>query len=438
MSLPRTLRPRSERSDTKTLVRLGRDGVSEPEPAVAPAQAEAPVHEKPTRELSDGTAPALRGGASSDDGTAPALRGGASLPADAGSQRSVQLWFKGVAAPVRARAELGDARLQLKAALPFLELESIVGVSTQEGGALLHGRIRRVAFEQGTDRLVPQLCVDVSLSDSIPPPSGFPAFVEPAEPARAAEDASAAPARAAPRPGRILGWLAVLAVGAACGAGVAILWLAPRFAIEEPQPAARADRSDRSDGEAQAPPAPAADVATVLQMPYAPAFDVAGHVEAAAPQSDLIADAPVAYFDLLPETDRRDDAPANDPHALAAEDVLLPDERAPGADDGAQRAAGTQPEVTVEGVRTRVFVPMHGDGFGLRQYELTTPGVAVTLPNARALIPIDNYAIHRGIVRRVWLRQEPDGLQVRVITRRASSRAITSFDGSGLTILLDP
>jgi hypothetical protein len=357
------------------------------------------------------------------------------LPAEPGSQRSVQLWFKGVAEPVRARAELGDARLQLKAPLPFLELESIVGVTTEEGGALLHGRIRRVAFEPGGDRLVPQLCVDVSLSDLIPPPSGFPAFVEPAEPVRAAQDPSAASAaaRTAPQPSRILGWLALLAIGAACGAGVAILWLAPRFAISEPQPA------DRTDRNAQAPSASAADEAAVLPMPYAPAFDVAEHVEPAAPQSDLIADAPLAYFDLRPQTDPPDEAPTVAAQALDADHALLPDdEAAPGADDGPQRAAGTQPEVTVEGVRTRVFVPMQGDGFGLRQYELTTPGVAVTMPNARALIPLDNYAIHRGIVRRVWLRQEPDGLQVRVITRRASSRAITSFDGSGLTILLDP
>ena len=398
MSAPRTVRPRSERSDTKTLFRLGGDPPTEPLPAPL-AEHESPQAVDPASE---------------------------SKPGDAGTQRSVQLWFKGVAEPVRARAQLGDASLQLKAALPFLELESIVGVTTVEGGALLHGRIRRVAFEPGTDRLVPQLCVDVSLSDSIPPTPGIGAPELAAS--QAGGEAEGAHARTATQSSRILGWLAALAVGAACGAGVAILWLAPPFSISEPVRSAPA----RS--------APPVAVAAAAPAPYVPAFDVAHAVEPPATDDELFADAPLAYVDSSPRADGRDDGLAIEHAAAEAHEVPLPgDDATPGAGDGMPPAPpGAQPEVTVQGWRTRVFVPMEGDDRGLRQYELTTPGVAVTVPHARALVPIDNYAIHRGIVRRVWLRQEPDGLQVRVITRRPSSRAIASFDASGLTILLDP
>jgi hypothetical protein len=397
VSAPRTVRPRSERSDTKTLFRLGGESQSEPLPATAPEQ-----------EPSEALDPASE-----------------SKPDDAGTQRSVQLWFKGIAEPVRARAELGDASLQLRAALPFLELESIVGVTTVEGGALLHGRIRRVAFEPGTDRLVPQLCVDVSLSDSIPPTPGIGAPELAAS--QAGGEADGAHARTATQSSRILGWLAALAVGAACGAGVAILWLAPPFSISEPARSAPA----RS--------APPVAVAAAAPAPYVPAFDVAHAVEPPATEAELFADAPLAYVNSSPRADGRDHGTAIEPAAAVAHEPPLPrDDATSGAADGTPAASGTRPEVTVQGWRTRVFVPMEGDDRGLRQYELTTPGVAVTVPHARALVPIDNYAIHRGIVRRVWLRQEPDGLQVRVITRRPSSRAIASFDASGLTILLDP
>jgi hypothetical protein len=401
MSLPRTAKPRSERPDTKTLLRLGREDLSDSPPAKAGAAARA----LPTAETAPDSQPA-------------------------GARRPVQLWFKGVAEPVRAHAEFGDASLQLKADLPFLELDSIVGVSAVDGEAPLHGRIRRVAFEPSLERRVPQLCVDVSLSDSIPPSLG-PAVKPAAAQARPPGGVSTAGAHAptATLPSRILGWIAALAVGAACGAGVAFLWLTPRFAILEQQ---RADRSGAQTARSSA----------AAGAPYAPAFDLTQHVAVAAADVPLFADAPLAYPELDPVAADESGAGVNAQGVLVTEDpartAAAGDTR--GAPDSRERHPGgaSLPEVSVEGARTRVFVPMRGDGQGLQQYELTTPGIAVSVPHARASIPLGSYGIQRGIVRRVWLREDAGGVQVRVITRRPTARAVATYDDSGLTILLEP
>jgi hypothetical protein len=58
------------------------------------------------------------------------------------------------------------------------------------------------------------------------------------------------------------------------------------------------------------------------------------------------------------------------------------------------------------------------------------------VPHARALIALDNYGIQRGLVRRVWLREEGAGVQVRVITRRPAARSIVSYEPGGLSIVL--
>jgi hypothetical protein len=94
-------------------------------------------------------------------------------------------------------------------------------------------------------------------------------------------------------------------------------------------------------------------------------------------------------------------------------------------------------QVSAADTQTRVFVPMSGTEDGMRQYELTTPGIAINLPSAVALAPLQNYAVGRGLVRRVWLRRDGGGVQVRVITKRAASHVSTSFDRDGLTVVLD-
>jgi hypothetical protein len=379
MSLPRDLRPRSDRSDTKTLVRLG--------------GADLPLSEPPE--------------------AVPAPN-----PESAGDRSSVQLWFKGLREPVSARAEIRDGGLQLKADLPFLELDSTVGVATASGGTRLHGHIRHVGFAAGDDRRVPQLCVDVALSDVSALPER-----DPPSAVRARKVAALVEATAGERQGsggrRVLGWIAALALGAAGGAGVALLWLAPRLqALEGPRDQAARVSVAREEAHVAAIPV-RAPLVTVPDSPLAP--DNAD-VEPAAVSLER--------YDLLaPRTAGDDEA------ALAAAETTwgVAVARAQAA------AAATQlPQVSVQGAQTHVFVPMEGEGEGMRQYELTTPGIAVTLPRARALIPLVNHNVQRGIVRRVWLRREGQGVQVRVITRRTATRAAASYDETGLSIVLEP
>jgi hypothetical protein len=366
MSLPRDLRPRSERPDTKTLVRLGNGDLSLSAP--------------------------------------PAAATGA-LPDATEDRSSVQLWFKGLSEPVSVRAEIRDGGLQLKADLPFLELDSTVGVATAEGGARLHGHIRHVGFVPDDDRRVPQLCVDVALSDSAPAP-------------RARKDAAVlvAPSSDRLRSGnrRVFGWIAALLVGAACGAGVALALLAPRLQALEGWGDHAAEVSTASKGvPVSAPPVTVPDSPIVADDSDVPTTPVS-----------------LERYDLLaPRTAGDDEA------ALAAAESAW---SAAVARAQAAAAATQLPQVSVHGAQTHVFVPMEGEGEGMRQYELTTPGIAVTLPRARALIPLVNHNVQRGIVRRVWLRREGQGVQVRVITRRTATRAVASYDETGLSIVLEP
>jgi hypothetical protein len=95
------------------------------------------------------------------------------------------------------------------------------------------------------------------------------------------------------------------------------------------------------------------------------------------------------------------------------------------------------PRITVDAHSTHVLIPLRGDGRDLRSYALSTPGLAVTLPHAQALAPLGNQRIVEGLVRRVWLLPEaPQGVQVRIITRRAPARSSVTFDEAGLPVVL--
>jgi hypothetical protein len=404
MPAPRSTGSRTERSDTKTLVRLGQSGFA-PEAAADDERPSEPTAVEP----------------------------------EAGSgATAVRLWFKGLPEPVRARAELGDASLELKAELPFLELGSVVGFTTDEGDARSHGRIRRVRIEIGPEGAVPCLRVELGEGDAparLDPPVAAAIDAGPAtNAASSVESPEGAPvaASAVPRPAsRVLSWLAALAIGAGAGAGATYAFLiVHKGASAVPAPA--------SEGGV-----PATNAAAI-PAELGPSIMAAFAAEQATEQASLdAAEGPsLAAYEvqapLRPEEVATDlDGQSEESWAGAAvhDRGDLEEDTAP-VDPPAD--LGQQPEVTLEGVLTSVFVPMRGEGAGLRQYELTTPGVAVTVPRARALIAPGNYPIVRGLVRRVWVRQHGEGVQVRVITRRAVSQSRLTFDEHGLRIALTP
>ncbi len=74
----------------------------------------------------------------------------------------------------------------------------------------------------------------------------------------------------------------------------------------------------------------------------------------------------------------------------------------------------------------------------MQEYRLSTPGITFNLPRARTTIPRGNYGIHQGLVKRVWIRPFRSGMQIRVITARASVRHTVRFSSKGLEIVLLP
>lgn len=452
MSLPRSTGSRTERPDTKTLVTLGH-GEAAADGAASGTRGRDVRSRVATRPLAT-RAPAEAADTTAGRDTAVGTDTAAGTDTD---RKAVQLWFKGVREPVRARAEIGDSVLQLTAPLPFLELDSVVGFKTGEGEALLHGRIRRVQLEAGAAHSVPQLSIELGLIDAASATEAHAnderadevrpdrASVRPTEPAQDAREILPAPRS------RVLPWLSALVIGAAAGAGATYVWLPARAPHDAPAAAdatregapPNAAAATRSSGARGAAPLLGASIVEALAAERTAALE---QVRAAEEARRAALWRPLAAYDvqppLAPEAAHARDA------AGAVDEVIAPESQPASAGQiedqakpsraGEQASAETpaRPRVSVRGAQTHVFIPMQGDGVGVRQYELTTPGVAVSVPHARALIPLENYAIGRGIVRRVWVRQQGAGVQVRVITKRPAVRSIVSFDETGLRIVL--
>jgi hypothetical protein len=347
-----TSEKRAERPDTKTLVRLGGD--FEPNERVP-------------------TAPAIASEGRADAASEPAL------DAD-----HVELWLKGVREPVRVRAERVPGGLRLRTPLPFLELDSVVGIAAPVDGLPEHGRVRRVRIEHGSGSQVPELSVELSLSDAVVLADD--ARLDPTAPRiTTREPAPGSEQRTAPWRGPWLG----LAIGAALGS-----LLTFGASSLRPREAPRSSPAPQRVAAAPTPPTP-------------PGVTPAAEAQAArAMETD-----PALPFIVV-------DEPAFEP---AVADAVT---------DSAAQVTATETE-------TRVLVPMRGDSRELRTYELSTPGVAVTLPHAQALGTLGNHRIVRGLVRRVWLLPVgSEGMQVRVITRRPATRTSVSYDEAGLHITL--
>lgn len=407
---------RRERTDTKTLVRLGTERGSDP----------AALTEEQRALVSD------------------IARG------DAGEDR-VQLWFQGLPEPVRARLRVQGGRIQLEASLAFLEIDSKVGVARAQGedATRIEGRIARVSLVTSADEPVPRLCVDLAL----PGEAAISTSTQSVEQSghvvvrqrKDIEDAiSTPPISIGPPPvprGRssALPWALAFALGVAGGAIGSWGWLAPwlqhPFALLRPAQAGSGPQAATRDTIASA-------------APVEPAAPPSGEALAALLAFGEDADRDALKFDL-PE------APALvTPLDATADPFVL--EREPQAEGSAddELPLGSDLEVTeptpvtklAQGLeikasegRTEIVIPMRGSSDGLARYVLTTPGIALTLPHARALVPLENYATpHHRLVRRVWLRRHATGVQVRIIYPNTSVHDETRFDERGLHVLLRP
>lgn len=417
-STPSYSRSRPERSDTKTLVRLGTERGSDP--AALTAEQRALVTDIARGDTED----------------------------------RVQLWFSGLPEPVRARLRVQGGRIQLEALLPFLEIDSTVGVGrVQEGDdTRIEGRIARVSLVTSADQPVPRLCVDLALpgetETSTVEQSGETNVSVPGTRQRKdiADATSTPPISIGPPPvprGRsFLPWTLAFALGLAGGAIGSWGWLAPwlqhPFALLKPAQAsggiqeATLVASIRAAEPAEPAQAPSGEaLAALLAFPQngepdALKFDLP-EVPALVTPVDATAD---------PFVLEREPQAAEEAAGASEDDAPVADLEVTEPVPVADLAQGL--EIKASEGQTEIVIPMRGSSDGLTRYELTTPGIAVTLPNARALVPLENYAAHRPLVRRVWLRHHATGIQVRIIYPNDSVRDEIRFDERGLHVLLRP
>jgi hypothetical protein len=407
---------RRERTDTKTLVRLGTERGSDP--AVLTAEQRTLVAE--------------------------IARG------DAGEDR-VQLWFQGLPEPVRARLRVQGGRIQLEASLAFLEVDSKVGVTRAQGDATrIEGRIARVSLVTSADQPVPRLCVDLALpgetaistSEQTVEQSGHVVVRQRRDIADAISTPpiSIGPPRARGR--SLLPWTLAFALGAAGGAIGSWGWLAPwlqhPFALLRPAQAGGGGKAAATrDESASAAPVEAAVAPSAAALAVLLAFPEDADQDI--PKFDL-PEPPALVTPVNPVAEpfvlEREPQAADESAQVADDDQLGPDLELSEPVPVADLAQGL--EIKASEGQTEIVIPMRGSGEGLTRYELTTPGIALTLPHARALVPLENYAAHRPLVRRVWLRHHPTGVQVRIIYPHGSVRDETRFDERGLHVLLRP
>ncbi|MCA9669112.1 MAG: PilZ domain-containing protein [Myxococcales bacterium] len=83
--------------------------------------------------------------------------------ADPAQQRSVTVWFEGMAVPVRAQAHMTEHGLRLRTALPFLRRDSSVGFVMSEEQDPRPGVLRCVKLEANS--AIPELDIEVVLAD---------------------------------------------------------------------------------------------------------------------------------------------------------------------------------------------------------------------------------------------------------------------------------
>jgi hypothetical protein len=376
---------RGERHDTKTLVRLGSDDAA----AIEAQAGEPAVAESAERDASMGIAfEALA------EAQAQALA--ALIRASDPLTSTVELKFAGLDTRVKARAEASAEGLRLRAALPFLELDSKLTVSFAGDGQTREGRIARVELDGTNEQRVPQLIVHVAL---VPEAEAADASASPTSaPEREQGAPNALDEAAVARFAQTVALVALLA-----SAGVPAAWLltarsAQGVAMHAAKLAPASPSRPIATEHAPQAPEPAAAAATVAQPasgPMVPAFP-----PAAAPATPSAPSAPL-------------------PVAAPAAAVPPP----------------TAPQVTIVGAQTRVFVPMDGSAEGLHAYHLSSPGAVLSLPQAHARIRLADYPIYQGVVRRVWLRPYQSGVQVRVVWRNAAVRYELEFTDSGLTIV---
>jgi hypothetical protein len=403
--------PRSERPDTKTQIRLGTD-VTDEAPATRPARRKTRSlfrlgTELPSLEPSEAaeTSMGIRFETLSSE-HAQMLHG---LVQNGEPVKSpVQLLFSGMAEPIRAQAETSPLAIRVLAPLPFLALDSAVRIGVTPESDEQTGCIQRVELVTTTEQRVPCLEIDIALDNgishvrSVDPHAGSPQ--KKASNPRNVQTDSVRPATTA----RVPLLLAMLVTGAGLGA------IATWFSVARParEAAARAAPGLRT-------PSP------LFAKPTAKPVLVGGPEAHESENPSTLASA--ATIPTQPEiaTQPAPTATAPEPEPERAPEV---------ADAPSPVVALAAPEVTVSSRETKIFLPMDGSDQDISRYELSSPGLVINLPHARPRIAFEDYSIYQGVVRRIWLREHHDGVQVRVTWRHAPLHSKVVFDERGLTL----
>ncbi|MDH5671243.1 MAG: PilZ domain-containing protein [Myxococcales bacterium] len=318
---------------------------------------------------------------------------------------------------IRARAEMAEGGLRLHTALPFLRIGEGVGVRFAREAEPTAATLRRV--ELSTANGTPELAVTIGFG--------------PEDDNEVAEAGEGADGDAGTGEAGEAGPSAEPAADAAAGAtqGEDALAAQPRL----PQPDTVSSPAGRFG-------TGALFLALVLGVVIGAlaTLAVAGGQGQSPDQAGDVLETDPALEPAVPE------APPAAAPAQAGDDALAEAAAQARGDGGATASTATAPELlgnlhrpvveTFEG-GMRVRIPLRGETRDMRSYPLSSPGIVIELPHAKATIPIENYGVHHGPVRRVWLRDSEDGgLQVRVIYTREPRRHELRLEQGGLTIEL--
>lgn len=418
---------RRRRNDTETLIVLG--GASRPGQTKSKSVADTPREQKAAeafdargerdsgmgirfRDVAEAHAELIR--QQVESGEAEAARG--------------ELWFHGLRQPVRARVFAHAGGIRLRTRLPFLELGSNVRFGFTPGAEPPYrGRVQSVTLRGSYEDRVPSLTIDVGSADGDAtgldaalsgtagdaPPDAEESDLAPREPVvpiRLRERAAPPSTLIATKKGYGFGALLLVGlVGLALGAAAAVLG-----GLDQTVPGAFAR-------------------ATWTRFTSRSATD--GNANAAAQPTRPRISTPHSAVTALPASGVSDSEASTRAPTTVSDDLLSFD--APPRDALDDPVDAASPVVTATDSGTSVFVPMQGSGEEMQVYELSSPGVAVSLPQATTPIPLDNYGIYAGVVTRVWLRPlEEGGTQVRVLFRRKRVQYQVLYDDRGLTLAL--
>lgn len=357
--------------------------------------------------------------------------------------RLVKVRFEGMSESLRSRARVTKDGLRLVTALPFLRVSSEVDVSIPAGQSQVSARgiVEDVHLLRDTPDGVPRLAVDVGLADTAtaelarPSPPAVPVTLSrPAAVERANTPAPQTPENVVealvfkrpgppaanpdkrPRPSRAKDGLIVLPVAAVTMAGVLGVWaMIQHLGLRKVDNRVTTIEARLSGLDEQA-------------------STMDGHIEALADAQQKSAAHLLTAIEKVRQAAQSQQAGNPDRDGPTSRRVWPLGAPTP------LDANAPQPGLTATGNHALVSVPITGSAEGMVHYSLAGPhrGLEVKVPRARSVLSPGYYWMRRDGIRVVWIRQEGEGLAVRILFENdpRAEQELFELTGNGETLAI--